>query len=585
MSVPRIPKSASIPLLLALANTGHAQEPTLPELLAHQPLRVALHSLAAEHPTRIQLLNVGASRAGRAIDALRFAPGERTGSQPAILVVANLEGPQVHTSTLALELARRLASAEGQDDLAAMLAKTTVYLIPRANPDGAEARFETPLMEQPATGAGVDNDRDGRRGEDGPSDVDGDGVITQMRVEDPAGTWIKDPADARALITADPEHGELGRYKLLVEGRDRDGDGEVGEDPPHDARVNENFPQDWREHTPSAGLFPTDEPEARSLAEFVLHHKDIGLVLVLGAADNLAEPPPAVSDDAPSKNRIPPSGTLKSDAVLLKELARRLDEAGLAPAPGTAPGAGSFQAWCEAQRGLPTLSLRPWRPPLDEAAQGDAAQEESAGPDSPTKAQAVRKKPSKKDKDAADDKPSEAVRALAWIDRSGASKRFLPWTSFDHPELGPLEIGGLAPYALIEPPAEELPALVAGLAAALPVMAAALPRVTVSSFTAHDLGGDIYELEAAVANNALLPLRSAAALRARTPRPLSLHLNLPAGGDLLAGEAIQSIKNLAGSGGRQELRWLVRHPDPTAISIVVQGDHVGQAQAQPEITQ
>ena len=35
-------------------------------------------------------------------------------------------------------------------------------MIPRANPDAAEARFRTPLFEAHATGAGVDDDRDGR---------------------------------------------------------------------------------------------------------------------------------------------------------------------------------------------------------------------------------------------------------------------------------------------------------------------------------------------------------------------------------------------------------------------------------------
>lgn len=573
--------------LILLAATGNAlaQDRPAPELLAHQPLRLALHALATEHPTRIQLLSVGTSRAGRQIDALRFTGSEPVGPKPALLVVANLEGPQVYTSALALDLARRFAADEGE--LPTLLANTTVYIIPRANPDGAQARFEKPLMERLATGAGVDNDRDGRSGEDSPSDVNGDGLLSQMRVLDPAGTWIEDPLDPRAMTLADTQRGELGRYKLLVEGRDSDGDGEVGEDPLLDARMDQNFPQEWPEHTPSAGLFPTDEPEARALAEFVLHHRDIGLVLVIGAQDNLAEAPSTVSEGAAKGKRIPPPGMLETDAKLLASLARQLEEAGVEAKPGDKSRAGTFQSWCEAQRGLPTVSLQLWETPsAEQEAKTEDSNDAQKTPDEeqeqPTTEEASAA-PSKKDKP--DRKPSETVKALAWIDRSGEASRFVPWTSFDHPELGPLEIGGLAPYALVEPPLEELPGLAVQLSQALPILAAALPRATISSFTARDLGNQLFELKAAVSNNALLPLRSAAALRARTPRPLRLHLTLPAGASVLAGEPIQSVDNLTGSGGREELRWLVRCTDPTTITLRAQADHVGQTSAQPELIQ
>jgi hypothetical protein len=579
MSLHRNRINGALALLTALANPGSAQDTPTPELLAHRPLRVALHRLATDHPERIQLLSVGASRAGRPIDALRFAPATQVTGRPAILVVANLEGPFAYTSTLVLGLAERLATGADAGPLAALLANTTIYLIPRANPDGGEARFLSPLVEVRATGAGIDNDRDGRTGEDGPSDLNGDGVISRMRVLDPEGIWMADPSDERALVIADPEKGERGRWKVMVEGRDSDGDGEVGEDPMWDAHVDRNFPQEWEEHTAAGGLFPTDEPEARSLAEFVLHHRDIALVLVVGEGDNLADEPLTVADDAPVTDRVPKPGTLKSDAVLLKELADRLKTQGLVAASGKRERTGSFQAWCETQRGLPTISLRPWSLPLDDSAdEGKPAEENSPAEEEGTDAT-----PDDPEGEEPKPDPSDEAKALAWMERVGEEDRFLPWTTFDHPELGPVEIGGMAPYAWIEPPPDEWAALAEQLITALPVLAEALPRIQITSCTAKALGGGLFELEVALENAALLPLLSASARRARTPHPLILRLQLPKDTSLLAGDLIQSVDNLDGSGGREEVRWLVRSTDPTAITITADTDHVGSVQAQPEL--
>ena len=200
------------------------------------------------------------------------------------------------------------------DAVTAFLDETTVYVLPRANPDAAEARFTSPRFELQSGGRGVDNDRDGRSGEDGPSDVNGDGMIVSMRVLDPEGTWILDPTDARALVEADPKKGERGQYKLHVEGRDADGDERVAEDPARDTQLNRNFSSGWNEHAAHSGLFPSDEPEVQALMEFVLQLEDLALVVCYGGPDNLVGEPETVKDDAPLRMRVPPAGILQSDA-------------------------------------------------------------------------------------------------------------------------------------------------------------------------------------------------------------------------------------------------------------------------------
>jgi hypothetical protein len=131
----------------------------------------------------------------------------------------------------------------------------------REPPDVLERRFAKPLDDDEASSGSVDEDRDGRSGEDPAADIDGDGFISWMRYEDPEGEWILDPADARALVKADRTKGERGRYKLVREGRDLDHDERVSEDGPLEALVNRNFPEEYRDNAPEAGRFRWRRPK------------------------------------------------------------------------------------------------------------------------------------------------------------------------------------------------------------------------------------------------------------------------------------------------------------------------------------
>lgn len=614
----------ALAFLAALAPRALPQDADVP-LLDHQSLSVAMSRVVAEHPTLATLLPVGSSRAGRRIEALRLAAGERHPGRPAILVVASLEGPYAWTSGLALDEARRLAAGYAQDErVRALLDSTTLYFVPRANPDAAEARFARPLAEQRASGPGVDQDRDGRDGEDGPSDVDGDGVVATMRVPHAEGRWIEDPADPRALVEADAKKGERGRWKLYPEGRDSDRDEEVAEDPELDVVLQRNFPHAWKAHDPAAGTFATDEPEALALCDFLIAHEDVALVVVYGALDNLVEKPKSVADDAPRQKLLPQEGVLESDAALLAELGTRYVEATGNKSKSDGDDKGSFQAWAYAQRGLWVLSIRPWSIPLDAKAAGDddskadGAKPDAAGtpgaggskPDAaePPKADAPASEAGKPDaakqgdgsaddgvkaadpkKDAAkkggkkEREPSDDAKRLRWIDAQHESARFLPWKPFDHPELGPVEIGGFAPYARIEPPEDARAEIAREELEFLLTLGPALARVAVVDAKARELAGGLWEVRAAVENRSLLPLLSAAARRAEALRPARVSLRIPDGARVVAGERETLVSELAGSGGREELVWIVQGAAAGSIGVEVDTPGAGRVQAVPEV--
>jgi hypothetical protein len=587
--------------LLAAPPAGQSpQDSSRSFLLDDHDVQIAMARLASEHKDLVTVVPVGTlpSRAGHKIEALRIAAGALDPGRPAILLVANLDGPRAWTSGLALDHAKKLAEAYATDERTKkLLDTTTIYVIPRANPDAAEARFAKPLQEVEATGAGVDDDRDGRQAEDPPADVDGDGVIAWMRVPDPSGEWMPDPTDPRANVKADAKKGEHGLFKLVREGRDTDKDEKASEDAEHDAVLNRNFPERWKEHAPESGVFPTDEPEARDLCDFVLAHKDIGLVLAYGALDDFSDKPKTVKDDAPFVKRVPPEGLPESDGAVLEEIGRRYKKLAKTRGKNEGDDHGTFQAWCRYDRGLWCANVELWSIPLDApASKPDGAKSEGAKPEEPKseapKADAPKvpdaggkKEPDAK-KEKEEDKPtvSDEAKRLKWVDSKNETARFLPWKKMKHPDLGlEVEVGGFAPFATIEPPAAEGEEIASGSLELLKALAEMLPRTRIADCKAKDLGAGVWEIEASLANDAFLPLASVAGKRSGSVRPARVSIALPKDAKLLAGNKEELLSDLAGSGGRKKLRWLVHGAAPSAISIEVDSDHAGSGRAVPEV--
>jgi hypothetical protein len=562
--------------LACLLGPQEAAAPLELALLSHAELARELEGLAALHPELVQRSTLGTSRAGRPLEFLRLSGPGAEGTRPALLLVANLDGARVFSSSVALQHARALAEGYATDErVRALLDSTTVYVVPRANPDAAEARFETPRAERRASGIDVDNDRDGRTGEDEPADLDGDGRIAWLRVRDPDGEWIEDESDPRVLVEADRGKGQRGVFRLWPEGRDLDGDERVAEDPPRDGRVDRNFPAGWQQHAQDGGLFPSDDPEARALLDFVLARPEIALVLVYDAQDNLVGEVKGVGDDAPRVLRIPPEGVLESDAKLLGEIARRYREATGSTVKAEGAERGTFTRWCYEQRGLWTLAAALWDIPLEPPEPEEAPAEEPAEKNEPHKG---------KEKDGAP-RPSDDAKRLEWIDAAGAAEawRFMPWKPCEHPELGAVEIGGFAPFARLEPPAAEGARIAARHLEFLLDLGALLARVEIAECTREELGQGVTRVTAVIENPGFLPLLSRSGRRTETTRPAKVVLVLPEAARLLGGERQRLLSNLPGSGGRQEYQWLVHGPAQMELGVSVESAHAGSAFRKAEV--
>lgn len=256
----------------------------------YQELSAALKAAVTAHPDLARLVSIGKTREGRDIWAVEIAKEAATpiDGRPALLIAANLEGDHVIGSELALFAIDYLLNAYAADAAVKQRLETSaIYVLPRVNPDGAEQMFAPVKALRRTNATPFDADNDARVDEDGPEDLNKDGVITVMRVKDPKGPYMISPEDPRLMKRADPAKGESGGWALYPEGIDNDGDGFINEDGPGGVDINRNFMHQYPYFATDAGRYMASEAETRAVLEYVLKHRNIAAILTFGESDNL----------------------------------------------------------------------------------------------------------------------------------------------------------------------------------------------------------------------------------------------------------------------------------------------------------
>ena len=571
-------------------------------------LSSALGELESRHGNVVQVFEIARSPGGTAIEALRLGVGEDVEDRPALLVVAGTYGPHLIGSEVALNVARELAASYGGDSATtALLNRFTVYLIPRANPDAADAFFETPRRERVRNRQPYDDDRDTEVDEDGPEDLDGNGLITLMRVLDPTGEWMPDPDDPELLRKADAAKGEAGMYRLYSEGIDNDGDERWNEDPPGGTDVNRNLPYAYEFFAEAAGLHPVSAPEARAIAQFYLDHPNVAVVYALGPQDNLIEAwehdrsarRGGGEGDDPSwrRNRQPLTTIVQADEPYFAEVAERFQEiTGLASGPESAPSSGDVLASAYYDMGRWAFGSRVWWVPKDapedggdpenpapdapeegmDAATGDEVTAADESPESPAAADEDRRdagRGSKEEKDPLEDDR----RALHWL-AEHAPGSFVEWSEVQHPDFPDrtVEVGGFAPFARLNPPASAIDSVLARQQRFIVALAGMLPSIALRDVKVEELSSGVYRVEARLVNDGYFPTLSAIGERARWPRPIRVEVEMQ-GQEIAAGDAVRLVGPLAGNGGHEDLHWVVTGDPGSRITLRASSPVAGEA--------
>ncbi len=248
--------------------------------LRHEELVEWVEQLAAAHPDLVTVETYGRSYEGRDL-LLVTVTDAATGShdtKPAHWVDASIHAVELTATVAACRLLQRLVDGHvaGDATITRALRTRTFYVVPRVNPDGAEAGLADGRFRRSSVRPYPrEEPEDGLHRED----VDGDGRVLFMRMRDPNGSWKPHPDDARALIARSPDDVEGDFYRVLPEGTIHNWDGvNIPIAPPLEGLdLNRNWPADWAPEAEQqgAGPFPTSEPEVRALVEAIVARKNI----------------------------------------------------------------------------------------------------------------------------------------------------------------------------------------------------------------------------------------------------------------------------------------------------------------------
>ncbi len=278
-------------------------------------LTTRIRALAKSHPSLCSVSTVCTTAGGTDLLALTIGRGEN-GEKPGIAILGGIDGRYIHSREMAISFAEEILRRADEPEISALLDQVTFYVLPDVSPEASAQYFSGLKFERNFNSNSTDNDRDFATGEDPAEDLNGDGMITLVRIADPAGTFLPSSADNRIMVTADPAKGEKGIYTVISEGIDNDGDGLYNEDGEGGVAFNSNFSHNYEEFGLNAGTHALSETETRAVADFLYDHFNIYMTIAFGPQDNLSQPAKAAT--RPPQRGKKPDGMLKSDETVNK---------------------------------------------------------------------------------------------------------------------------------------------------------------------------------------------------------------------------------------------------------------------------
>ena len=537
-----------------------------------------LHDYAARYPELAHLQSIGKSFEGRdiwLITITRFATGS-DGSKPALWVDANIHSAELVASAAALRLIDYLLTGYGTDpEVARCLETRTFYICPRANPDGAEwaladspklIRSSTrpyPFDEMPVGGLVTE-------------DIDGDGRILTMRVADPNGPWKICEEEPRLLVRREPAETGGTYYRLLPEGHVENYDGSTIslQARRENLDLNRNFPGRWRgEHEQAgAGCYPTSEPEVHALVDFVAQHKNICAGIALHSYSGALLRPYSYQAD----EQMP-----VEDLWAFQKIGERGQTLTGYPAVSAFHDfryhpqqviTGAMDDWLYEELGVFAWTVEIWSP------------QRQAGIGDYKFIDWYREHP------LADD-----LKLLAWSDTALEGQGYIDWYPWEHPQLGPVELGGWNPlYSFWNPPPRLLRQEIDRLPGWLLWHNLISPRLEVRESGVQALSPDTFRVWCVVQNTGWLPTDLTRHARDRKlVRGVVCEIDLPDSAALIGADPRRVMGQLEGRSGkpsspagwagqatdvtddRLRVEWLVRGASGMNVHLSAKHDRAG----------
>ena len=419
--------------------------------------------------------------------------GEMT--KPAMYIEANVHGNEIQGAEVALYTVWYLMEHYDRiPQVKKLVDERVFYIVPSVNPDGRDHFLE-------GTGAGsrtghvpVDDDNDGVADEDDADDLNGNGVIEQIRKHVPGkGNFRMSVRDQR-LMEPVPA-GQTGDWVILgQEGLDNDGDGRVNEDPVGGYDGNRNWASNWQpEYVQNGALdYPFQLPEARAINDFLMSHPNIAGVQSYHNSGGMILRGPG----AEWQGEYP-----RADVSVYDELGKQGER--MLPYyryiviwSGLYTVHGGFIDWTNDGLGMLSFSNELWAG--DQYFNSPALMEQQKTPDSPI---------------------AGRQGALYFDDFLEFGDQYVEWTPFDHPQFGKVELGGFKKTQGRVPPRfmnEELSHR--NMAFSL-YQADEMPQMKMGESSVESLGGNVYRVRLELENPKVMPTIMAKAAENNVVRP------------------------------------------------------------------
>ena len=448
----------------------------------YDELTQVLQAYEKENPGLVKLSSIGQSQEGREIWMLTVTDASTGAAEtkPGFWCDGNIHASEVSASTAMLKIVDLLVSEKPE-----VLKSRAFYLVPRLNPDGAEWALEDPPRIIRSGTRPYPFDEDDPYGLER-KDMDGDGRILSMRIKDANGAWKISEDEPRLMVKREP--GETGEeyYRLIPEGVFHNFDGltmrsrgiKEGLD------FNRNFPSGWRveQEQKGSGPFPTSEPEIRAAVKAITDRPNIcGGITYHTFSGVILRIPGRCPDD-----ELPPE-----DVWTMKDLGKKGTELSGYPVVSVFHDfkyhpkesiTGVFDDWLYDHTGVFGWTVEIWSP------------QKQAGIEEYKFIDWYREHPFEDD-----------LKMLKWSDEKLGGKGYIDWYSFEHPQLGSVELGGWdSLHAFRNPPSEFLESEVTPLAEWAIWMAGTTPKLELFKVEAEAVG-DAVRIRMAVQNTGHLP--------------------------------------------------------------------------------
>lgn len=511
----------SLLFMITRAQTGYSN-------FSRQTAR--LNTLVKNYPQLAKLRSLTKTTSGKDIWQLTIGTGS-TETKPAIVIAGGVEGNYVIGTELAIGFAENLLQDSNTDSIKSLLNKTTYYIFPNMSPDAMEQYFASLQYERQGNATVTDDDRDGKTNEDGFDDLDGNGKITMLRVESPIGDYKTHPDDARVMIKADLNKGEKGKYILLSEGSDNDKDGSFNEDGEGGIAFNKNLTYKHATFSTGAGEFAASEKETRALLDYLFEQFNVYAVVSFGSNNNLSAP---FAYNALAANQPLISSWLLPDVKVDSMVSDLYNKTvNMKDAPKTNASGGDFFSWGYYHYGRYSFSTPGWWLPKTKP---DTTKGEKAF--------------------AVDD---AAANYLRWAAQQGITNTFTEWKTIQHPDFPnqKVEVGGLDPFVLINPPYKLVPDLVKKHTAFLVKLAAHQPEIDIINIKTEKLSSGLTRITLDIINKGALASHSKLGERSYWVKRINVKVNTGGNQSVISGKKIQVLNSLEGYSS-QQLSWLIK---------------------------